>query len=264
MKKKMSLSCILILFMIHFLSACGKEEGQPAEEETWLKKLEQLAVESVIENSEMNGSMVESGNLEVVIDKIYSGSFSNEAPHQNEVSLHQENGNEIFLDCRLLHMPHMGGLDTRSGILLNADTMELIAYKDFIGDEVLLSCLQTEKGQSRILCLHTAVGQGHRTSYFDLWTVQGGEWVEIPTGIEELIPEEKRGDWGTEDCFLYMGAGDRLVVTYEEDEQIMSEKIMYEGGSKVPSELTAILVWSPRQERFELATDIEQPDIQKK
>lgn len=258
MKKKrmrnVSIS-ILMLSALFFLSACGGKGEEPEEEETWFSKLERLAVETVIENSEIYGSMVERGELEAAIDKIHSGSFSN------------ENANEIFLDCRLLHMPHIGGLDTRAGILLNADTMELIAYKDFIGDEVLLNCLQTAKGQNRILSLTESGGQGNRGQWFELWGVRDGEWEELPTGIEEFIPEEYKEistgvngtEVGTGDSFCYMAGDGRLVVTYEEDDMDM-----FFGGVRVPSELTAILDWNPFQERFELATDIEQPAIQQK
>lgn len=239
---------ILLLSALIFLSACGKEQ-EPAKEETWLTKLEQLAVETVIENSEMNGSMVERGELEVAIDKIHSGSFS------------RENANEIFLDCKLLHMPHIGGLDTRAGILLDADTLEMIAYKDFEGDHMMLHCLQTAKGQNRILSLAESGGQGYRWQWFELWGVRDGEWEELPTGIEELIPEEHKeittgvngAEIGTGDSFCYMAGGGRLVVTFEED-------IAF--GVRVPSELSVILVWNPFQERFELPTNVEQPSIQ--
>lgn len=252
-KRKIRLVSIsmIVLSVLFFLSACGKKE-EPAEETGWFSELNKIATEIVIENNiAYVGSLIVDKKVELAIHKIHYGSFSDEALR------HQESADEIFLECRLLDIPAYAGLDTRVGILLDADSLEMIAYKDFAGDEVMLRCLQTANGQSRILCLRTAFRQGHRTPYFELWAVQGGEWVEIPTGIEELIPEEKKGDWGTEDCFCYMTGGDRLVVTYEEDAQIMFER-----GHRVPSELAVVLVWDPNKEKFVLDTNTEQPVMQ--
>lgn len=249
MKKRRILSVslsILMLSVLLFLSACGKEES--AEETGWFSELNKLVIETVTENSYI-ASMIEEGYIEPVIDKIYYGSFS------------QENANEIFVDCRLKGMPHAGGLDTRAGILMEADTLALIAYKEFDGDGVLLHCLQTANGQSRILSLRTSASTGSQGQWFELWSVRDGEWEELPTGIEELIPEEKKGDIAIgmngpersiEDSFCYMSGGNRLVVTYEQDS---NEK-------PVPSELIAILEWSPFQEKFVFDIHTEQPVIQ--
>ena len=124
---------MLVLSALVVLSASGKEE-ESAAEDSWFSELNKLAVEAVIDNSEEYGSMVEDFYLEVAIDKIYYGFFS------------QENADEIFVECRLLNMPHAGGLDTRLGILLNADTLEMIAFKEFYGDEVMIRCLQNAAG----------------------------------------------------------------------------------------------------------------------
>lgn len=236
MKKKLLISFGLVLFIMVFLSACGEEE-EPTTDDSWLSELNKLAVETAIENSFDVEILIKEVNVELVIDQIYCGSFS------------QENANEIFLECRLLDMPTYAGFDTRVGILLDADTLEMIAYKEFAGDEVELKCLQAANGQSRILSLCTFAGQGHRAQYINLYAVSGSEWEELPTGIEEFIPEEKKRSWGTEDCFCYMAGGDRLVVTYEEDEQVM-----FETGREVSSELIAILVWDPHKEQFVLVT----------
>lgn len=253
MKKERSLLSvsfsILVLSVLLFLSACGKEE-EPEEETGWFSRLNELVIETVTEKSYV-AIMIEEGYIEPVIDKIHYGSFS------------QESANEIFVDCRLEGMPHAGGLDTRAGILLDADNLKLIAYKEFDGDGVMLHCLQTASGQSRILSLRTSAGTGNRGQFFELWSVSDGEWEELPTGIEEFIPEEKKGDIavgmdGTErrieDSFCYLSGENRLVVTYEQD--------FIEDA--VPSELIAILEWSPFQEQFVFDIHAEQPAIQQK
>lgn len=243
---------IFLLFALIFLSACGKEE-EPAEEETWLSKLDQLAVETVIENSEMNGSLVKEGYVEVVIDKIYCGAFS------------KEKADEIFVECRLSGIPVRGAYDSRACFLLDADTFKISAYKEFDGDHVTLERLQTATGQSRILFMRYEDGM-EQMQGVELWGVCNGEWVELPTGIEEFIPEENKelvtGINGTEakigDNFCYL-AGDRLVITYEEDGWTM-----FLNENSVPSELIAVLKWDPYEEKFVLDTNIEQPAIQQK
>lgn len=277
--KKKSILLIVVVWALFVFSACGGKEPSeanptpgsglpvpeteptpeagaipaPAPEAGWLAKINKLAVETVIEKSDENGSSVESGELEIVIKNIHPGSFS------------QQNANEIFLDCWFKGMPHVGGLDSRAGILLNPDTLEVIAYKEFEGDGVVLDYLQTAKGQCRILSLRESAGLGHRGQFFEIWGVRDGEWVEFPTGIEDFIPDEKKGDVEntikgpvryTEDSFCYM-LGDRLAVTYEQDWMIMQES-----GIWPQSELVAILTWNRYKERFELDELVEQPAVQ--
>lgn len=225
----------------------------PAPETGWFAKINKLAVETIIEKSDENGSSVERGELEIVIENVHPGSFS------------QENANEIFLDCWFKGMPHVGGLDSRAGILLDADTLEVIAYKEFISDYSMLHYLQTSKGQTRILWLNTYFSQGYGGQSVEIWGVNDGKWVEFPTGIEEFIPDEKKGDIAVgvngpvleiEDSFCYV-LGDRLAVTYEQDDMEMFFR-----GERVPSELVAILTWNPYKERFELEEHVEQPAVQ--
>lgn len=265
----------LLLTMLTTLTACGGKEpseadpntdaasstpemepspgagaaSAPASEAGWFDLLGKLARKTVIERSD-EGSMVEDGTLEIVIDRIQPGSFS------------QRKANEIFLDCRMDGMPHVGGLDSRAGILLDADTLEVIAYKEFRGDVVILEYLQTANGQTRILSLIEGAGQGYRMQNVKIWGMKDGQWADFPTGIEDYIPDEKKGDIyegvngperELEDSFCYV-FGNRLAVTYEQD-----EPEMFFSGERVPSELVAILTWNPYKECFELETSVEQP-----
>lgn len=266
----------LLLTMMMSLTACGGKEpseadpnpgaassppetepspgagaaSAPASEAGWFDLLGKLTRMTVIERSDSWGSMVEDGTFEIVIDKIHPGSFS------------QREANEIFLDCRIDVMPHVGGLDSRAGILVDADTLEVIAYKEFRGDTVILEYLQTANGQTRILSLIEGAGQGYRMQNVGIWGMKDGQWAEFPTGIGDYIPDEKKGDIyegvngperELEDSFCYV-FGNQLAVTYEQD-----DLEMFFSGERVPSELVAILTWNPYKERFEPETSVEQP-----
>lgn len=50
-----------------------------------------------------------------------------------------------------LNTPHVAGLDKTVGILLDADSLEMVAYKEFAADKVVINCIQASDGQSRIL-----------------------------------------------------------------------------------------------------------------
>lgn len=129
--------------------------------------------------------------------KLYYGSFSHEA------------ANEIFVVCKLLNMPHVGGLDRKAGILLDADTLQLVAYSEFPFDETVINCLQTSDGRSRILVLGTSVNQGMRAQRVYFYGIEGDQWVKLPLDIMEFVPE---GKWENLEvnCFCYM-AGERLA-----------------------------------------------------
>ena len=256
---KRYLSLFLVLAVLFALSGCGGKE----EQEGWLVRLGRLATETAIERSEEHGDMVEEGMLELVIDKIHPGSFT------------REDANEIFLDCWFKGMPHMGGLDSRAGIILDADTLEVIAYKEFLGDRVTLAFPRTAKGLERVLFLDGTGSQGTWIRYVSLWSVQDGQWEALPTGIADCvryvkgdrepfdITEHEKYENGTEIrngfCYLdeTMDEGYRLAVTCE-----YGFTGLFQPGSRPEAELTAILSWNPYTERFELEGDTVQPAAQ--
>ncbi len=255
MKKKSKLF-VFFVWVLFVLSACGRQE---ASEDGWLAKLDKLATETIIERSDGFGDMAEDGTLEIVIAKIHPGSFT------------QPDANEIFLDCWFKGMPHVGGLDSRAGILLNADTMTVIAYQEYLGDEVMLSCPRTAKGQNRILCLRGSGSQGTRGQDISLWSVNDGKWEALPTGIAECVQYEKKGKEPFEiienefeitirNGFCYMDevmvdSGSRLAVVRE-----YGLSGLFEPDAAPAAELAAILIWSPHTERFELDMHAVQPD----
>lgn len=255
MKKKTKLF-VFFVWAIFALSACGRKE---ASEDGWIAKLNKQAVETIIEKSDELGDMVEDGTLEIVIAKIHPGSFT------------QADANEIFLDCWFKGLPHIGGLDSRAGILLNGDTMEVITYKEFRDDEVMLSCLRTAKGQNRILALSGGCLQGTRAQSISLWSVHDGRWEALPTGIAECVQYEKKGKepfeisekefeiW-IQNGFCYMDeimeSGSRLAVVRE-----YGLSGLFEPEAAPAAELVAILVWNPYTERFELDMHTVQPYV---
>ncbi len=253
---KKNILYIAVMCMLFVFSACG---GKEEPEDGWLARLNKLATETIIESSEENGIMVEKGELEIVIDKLYPGSFT------------KEGANEIFVNCWFKGLPHVGGLDSRAGILLNADTLEVITYKEFRDDEVMLSCPRTAKGQNRILCLSGSGAQGTRGQCISLWSVHDGMWERLPTGIGNCVGVDKKNSvpfaineteyeinihngW----CYMSesMESGTRLAVTCEYG---LSD--LFEPGAP-PAELTAILVWNPHSECFELDNHTIQPKLQ--
>ena len=254
MKKKSKLF-VFFGWVLFVLSACGRKEMS---EDGWLAKLDKLATETIIERSDGFGDMAEDGTLEIVIAKIHPGSFT------------QPDANEIFLDCWFKGMPHVGGLDSRAGILLNADTMTVIAYQEYLGDEITLSCPRTAKGQNRILCLRGSGSQGTRVQYISLWSVNDGRWEALPTGIAECVQYEKKGKEPFEisenefeitiyNGFCYMDevmySGSRLAVARE-----YGLSGLFEPDAVPAAELAAILIWNPYTERFEVDGHAVQPD----
>lgn len=226
MKNRVLAVLILLLFTLPFLSACGATET--AANDGIFPAFNDWVIEKVIENYEVG----EISASDIVMDQIYYGSFS------------QEDASEIFVLCKILNTPHAAGLDKKVGILLDANTLEMVAYKEFMGDKTVINCMQTSKGQSRILFLQTAIYQGISTQRVELYAVQGSQWVNIPIDIMENVPIERR-EVLEGYCFCYM-AGERMVVVYEDNLPTSYEEITN------PTEIIAILVWNPDTEQFVL------------
>ena len=164
----------------------------------------------------------EEGNisaLDIVIVRIDFGSFS------------QDNASEIFVLCKILNTPHVAGLDKTVGILLDADSLEMVAYKEFAADKVVINCIQASDGQSRILVSKTTTYQGISTQEIQLLAVEGSQWVEIPIDALKIIGDES---------FYYMDIVDDLIIVASEDKLISSEEIV------------AVLKWNPETEQFVL------------
>lgn len=241
--KKRGLIPILVLLALIFLSACSKEE-ESAAEDSWFMELNKLVVETVLEKSEVKDMINAS---DIVIDQIYYGSFSDESLR------HQENANEIFVVCKILHTIHAVSCDRRAGVLLDKNTLQVVAFKDFQGDETEIRCLQISNGQQRVMHLYSMIYQGCRGTSIVIYAIQDREWVEISTeDITELFPVSEKYEYG---AFSYYIMGERLVVTWESFPKIKADQILD------PAELIAILVWDPNKEQFVIAPNTEQPTV---
>lgn len=212
-KNKVLTISVLMLFLLMFISACGiSKSGDNAD---MLSELNDRIMEKVIEN-------YEDGNIsasDIVIDRIYFGSFS------------QDNVSEIFVLCKILNTPHAAGLDKTVGILLEAGSLEMAAYKEFAADKVVINCIQASDGQSRILVLKTTTYQGISTQEIQLLAIEGSQWVEIPIDALKTMGDE---------AFYYIDIGDDLIIVTSENKLIS------------PEEIVAVLKWNPETEQFVL------------
>ncbi len=215
--KKIAVTGVIILLMFALLysiiqkNVLENKSVQSGANSNLFSALSQLTSEIVLENSEIADEISLS---DVVIDRIYHGSFS------------PKNASELFILCKIMNVPHAGGLDRTAGIVLSADTLELIAYKEFAADKVEISCLQNSDGINRILFIGTTTYQGISAQEISLLAVEGSQWRDIP--ISALEDREK-------EYFYFMADNQILVAT----EPVLT-----------PSALKAVLVWNPDSEEF--------------
>ena len=201
MKNKVLPVSVLVLFMLMCINACGISKSRDSAD--MVSELNNRIIEKVAENYEEGNISA----LDIVIVRIDFGSFS------------QEN------------TPHVTGLDKTVGILLDADSLEMVAYKEFAADKVVINCIQASDGQSRILVSKTTTYQGISTQEIQLLAVEGSQWVEIPIDALKIIGDES---------FYYMDIVDDLIIVASEDKLISSEEIV------------AVLKWNPETEQFVL------------
>ena len=200
MKNKVLPVSVLVLFMLMCINACGISKSRDSAD--MVSELNNRIIEKVAENYEEGNISA----LDIVIVRIDFGSFS------------QDNASEIFVLCKILNTPHVAGLDKTVGILLDADSLEMVAYKEFAADKVVINCIQASDGQSRILVSKTTTYQGISTQ-------------EIPIDALKIIGDES---------FYYMDIVDDLIIVASEDKLISSEEIV------------AVLKWNPETEQFVL------------
>lgn len=175
-KHKIQAIFSFLSLILMFCSACAAADNTDT-----ISGLNQWMIEQVEENNEVG-----IGASDIVIDRIYYGSFS------------QQDTSEILVLCKFLNMSHTGGLDRTAGIIFSVDSMEVVAYKEFGADEVMIDCLKTDNGESRILFIGTTTYQGVPTQDVQLFAVEDGQWVELPIEALETLEKEKNiKDYGT-------------------------------------------------------------------
>ncbi len=123
MKNKILLFLISLLsLMIMFTGCASKRQNTNADV---LSALNDRCVALITENyedGEINTSDVISNEThvsDIILDQIFYGSFS------------QEDADEIFVLCKILNNPHAAGFDKKVGIVLDAKTLEMVAYQEF-------------------------------------------------------------------------------------------------------------------------------------
>lgn len=155
---------VLMAACVFLLVSCGRE----GDDRGAFSEFSEYVLETVLESYEDG----EISREDIVIDRIYCGHFS------------QKDVNEIFVLCKILNTPHVAGLDKTAAVLLEADSLKKIAYKEFNADKVTIDCIQSSDGLSRILFTGTTIYQGISTQEIQLWSIQDGQWQDIP--IEDM------------------------------------------------------------------------------
>lgn len=206
-------SYILILLLGLTMTACGNY-GASVEGTV---ELEERVIETIMNNQE-EGVF---NQQDIVIDRIYCGSFS------------QADKKEAFVVFKILGTSHVGGLGRKEGVIVDLTSLEVIAYRSFPYDEVCFSCLENSNEQTRILMIGTVTYQGISTQDVCLLGIAENEWVNLPLmAVEEMLDEEH---------FFY-ASEDSLLVTYmhpaSEKEVVLEE-----------------LTWDPWTEQFAEACD---------
>lgn len=206
----LALPVLLVLVLIGVLLF-----RKPASDAASLTAFNEQVVVKVLENY-WDGDFITDDDI--AIDQIYYGSFS------------QENAKEVLVLCKILNQPHVGGLDKTVGLVLEQDSLEVVAYEEFPADKVEIGCFQTKSGKSRVLFIGTSTYQGISGQAALLFDIQGSQWVQVP--IDALDGFE--GEY-----FCFMGE-DMLVVS--STAQLTS-----------PARVMGILVWDAEAEQFVLA-----------
>lgn len=207
---KQRILAVLILSTTLFMSGCAEEKK--AEGTQLSAGLTDRVMEAVLEN---DGAADEITAADVVIDQMCYGSFS------------QPEAEEVLVICKILNMPHVGGLDRRAIVISAVDTMDVVAYDEISADEVWVYSLPMSNGQDRIIFSGKTTYQGISSQNVMFFAVQGGQWTEVPIDALETIG----------DGYFYFPANDVLIAT---------------SGSELtdPSEITAILTWDPDAGQF--------------
>ena len=208
MRKRNIFFCFTVT-LIFLLAGCGKA----SDSRNSFSELSEYIVEKVMKN-------YEDGNInqeDIMIDQIYYGHFS------------RKDVNEIFVLCKILNTPHVAGLDKTVAVLLKADSLEQIAYREFNADNIEIDCMPTSTGQSKILYIGTTTYQGISTQEIQLLNIQDNQWIDTP--IEGLKNLE-------EEYFCFMG--NRAIIVSSLD-QITN-----------PADIIAVLKWNPDTEQFSL------------
>lgn len=215
---------VLGLCIITCLSACTSQEVPLTSTEytqenektsvTEEQEFEDMVTQIVLENF-WDGDIIAAED--VVIDCIYYGSFS------------ESNRNEMLVLCKILHLPHVAGLDKTVCILFDRESLEMKSYTEFGGDEVAVERVKGRDGQSFIVASITAINHGFATQRVEFFSLENCEWNTLFIEPLKSLPEGS---------FAYIKK-DMIIIT---------------GGYNMTSssDVIMILTWDPYNNRFVL------------
>lgn len=206
MRKRTIFLGFIITFIL-LLTGCG----ETSDNRNSFSELSEYIVEKVMENCEDENINQE----DVVIEQIYHSHFSS------------KDVEEIFVLCKILNAPHVAGLDKTVALLLEDDSLEQIAYREFNADNVEIDYIPTSNGKNKILYIGTTTYQGISTQEIQLLDVQNNEWIDTP--IEGLQTLE-----GEYFCFM-----ENSTIIVSSLDRITS-----------PANVIAVLNWNPNTEQF--------------
>lgn len=204
LKKRITILAAVILLAALPMIGCAGTKGTG--DTQLLSGLNNRVIETVLENDESGGDIEKS---DVVIDQTIYGSFS------------EADKNEVLVICKISNTPHVGGLDRRAIIILEIETMDMVAYAEVPADEVWVDTLPMSNGQDRIIFSGKSTYQGISTQDVMYFCIQDGQWMEMPVKELEILGE---------DCFYYL-TGDVMIVTTARELKDLSD-------------ITAILTWN--------------------
>lgn len=210
MRKRISMFSIVILFLVIMMTGCAESTG--TDDTYLLSGLNDRVIEKVLENDESGGTITTS---DVVIDQTFYGSFS------------KPKTEEVLIVCRILNTPHVGGLDRKAIIILEIDSMDVVAYDEIPADKVWVDTLPMSDGQDRIIFSGKSTYQGISAQNVMYFCIQDGQWTETP--VEELTTLG-------ENCFYFL-TGDVMIVTSRSE---LTDT----------SDITAILAWNQDVGKF--------------
>ncbi|MGN0471611.1 MAG: hypothetical protein ACI4F8_02075 [Lachnospiraceae bacterium] len=211
-KSRVLVIAVMMVAVMLLISGCGASKTDTQSDKT--ESLNDWAIKAVVENYS-DGDIIR--EYDIVVDRVYYGSFS------------QESADEILVLCKILDLPHVAGLDKTVGVLMDADSLDMIAYREFPADKVVVSRLQTGSGRSRILVSKTSASTGLWSQEIQLLAVEGSEWIEIPI-----------------DALDALNLGEKDICFVEENQIIAISGYSFSGSGAIME----ILTWNPEMEQF--------------
>lgn len=162
---------VCILFAVMVTSAtilCACSSNQDADD----------FYDEIIEQAERVAEPETFNKGDIYIDSILYGNYS------------QAEETEMLVLCKFKDNPHVAGLDRTLAIVFSCQSLDMVAYKCFGADEVVIRPLPTESGENRILFLGRITYQGLTSQHIGLFCIENNEWTELALEKVKLQEDE--------------------------------------------------------------------------